>query len=120
MSARTANRRRAKRTQPRTRAEGDGSGAGGAGTDTAADRGTEPRCRDKSHSRSPVDDDTRTDVTPSVQPPAASLTELKTDWLEERVETRDTLGQSRGRQLKRNPNDLKRNPNDLKRKPKPS
>ncbi|CAL8239622.1 unnamed protein product [Gadus morhua 'NCC'] len=52
---------------------------------------------------------------------------LKTDWLEERVETRDTLGQSRGRQLKRNPNDLKRNPNDLKRnpndlkrKPKPS
>ncbi|CAL8291967.1 unnamed protein product [Gadus morhua 'NCC'] len=45
---------------------------------------------------------------------------LKRDWLEERVETRDTLGQSRGRQLKRNPNDLKRNPNDLKRKPKPS
>ena len=36
------------------------------------------------------------------------------------METRDTLGQSHGRQLKRNPNDLKRNPNDLKRKPKPS
>ncbi|CAL8310317.1 unnamed protein product [Boreogadus saida] len=39
---------------------------------------------------------------------------LKRDWLEERVETRDTLGQSReGLQLKRNPN-------DPKRKPKPS
>ncbi|CAL8346558.1 unnamed protein product [Arctogadus glacialis] len=36
------------------------------------------------------------------------------DGLEERVETRDTLGQSReGLQLKRNPN-------DSKRKPKPS
>ncbi|CAL8265025.1 unnamed protein product [Gadus morhua 'NCC'] len=45
---------------------------------------------------------------------------LKAGWLEELVETRDTLGQSHGRQLKRNPNDLKRNPNDLKRKPKPS
>ncbi|CAL8273180.1 unnamed protein product [Gadus morhua 'NCC'] len=38
---------------------------------------------------------------------------LKTDWLEERVETRDTLGQSCGRQLKRNPNDLKRKPKRL-------
>ncbi|CAL8292074.1 unnamed protein product [Gadus morhua 'NCC'] len=52
--------------------------------------------------------------------PKPVVNRLKTDWLEERVETRDTLGQSRGRQLKRNPNDLKRNPNNLKRKPKPS
>ncbi|CAL8319397.1 unnamed protein product [Gadus morhua 'NCC'] len=49
-----------------------------------------------------------------------TMNRLKTGWLEEREETRDTLGQSHGRQLKRNPNDLKRNPNDLKRKPKPS